>query len=137
MDECRIGSDGEVAPTKPMLYIGANGVQPVPYTNDKGETAIRNIMPVTLYFGSNEWHPEEQWLLVAWDTDEKALRTFSLKGFKDGNDALTLSLPTRDDLPVGLDSEYVVPTKEVGTIVPEPNRKPSKRKGNRDALEDD
>ena len=125
-EKCRIPTDddGEVSNVKPLLRIGANGVQPVPYTNYKGETAIRNIMPVTLYYGSNEWHPEEQWLLVAWDADKKTLRTFSLKGFEEGNNKLSLPLPTSEDLP-----------KEVGTAVPKTRKKPTSRKGNRDALE--
>lgn len=137
MEECRIDIEGETTPIRPMLYIGANGVQPVPYKNYKGETAVRNIMPITVYYGSNEWHPEEQWLMVAWDADKKALRTFSLQGFKDGNDELGLSLPTRDDLPAALQPEFIVPTKEVGTIVPKPKRKSIKRRSNRDALKDD
>jgi hypothetical protein len=126
MDEACNINDGEVPNMKPLLRIGANGVQPVPYTNDKSETAIRNIMPVTLYYGSNEWHPEEQWLLVAWDSDKQALRTFSLQGFKDGNNALSLPLPTSEDLP-----------KNLGTRVPKPKKPATKRRGNRDGLEED
>ena len=34
------------------------------YTNYRGETAIREITPKTIHFGSTEWHPEPQWLLT-------------------------------------------------------------------------
>lgn len=48
------------------------------YTNWKGETSIRNIIPQEIYFGSTEWHKEEQWLLQAIDADKDAMRTFAM-----------------------------------------------------------
>jgi predicted DNA-binding transcriptional regulator YafY len=51
----------------------------VVYTNWKGETSIRHIAPIEIFFGSNEWHTEEQWLLLALDVDKGAERTFALK----------------------------------------------------------
>ena len=50
------------------------------YTNWKGETADRRIVPHDIHFGSNEWHPEPQWLMTAFDFGKFALRTFALKG---------------------------------------------------------
>lgn len=47
------------------------------YTNWKGETSIRLIEPLRIYFGSNQWHPEEQWLLEATDC-EKGEKEISL-----------------------------------------------------------
>lgn len=48
------------------------------YTNWKGETSVRNIIPQEIYFGSNQWHKEEQWLLQAIDVDKGAQRTFAV-----------------------------------------------------------
>ena len=52
------------------------------YTNWKGETSIRKILPKEIVFGSNQWHKEEQWLLVAYDIGKKADRSFALKDIK-------------------------------------------------------
>ena len=51
----------------------------VRYTNWRGETRLRTIRPVSLFFGSNRWHPQVQWLLVAWDVEKNMLKTFALK----------------------------------------------------------
>jgi len=52
------------------------------YTNYKGETAERTIIPIELWFGSTEYHPEEQWLLKAFDVEKKAERNFAVKDVK-------------------------------------------------------
>lgn len=52
------------------------------YTNYKGKTAIRRIIPKSISFGHNEWHKEDQWLLIAFDLDKEADRTFALKDIK-------------------------------------------------------
>ena len=49
------------------------------YTNYRGETADRRIVPIRIRFGSTEWHPEEQWLLEAFDLDRDATRAFALR----------------------------------------------------------
>ncbi len=49
------------------------------YTNYKGETGVRNILPKEIFFGSNEWHKENQWLLIAYDLDKEVDRTFAMK----------------------------------------------------------
>lgn len=49
------------------------------YTNYRGETANRRIVPIGIRFGSTEWHPEQQWLLEAFDLDRDATRSFALK----------------------------------------------------------
>lgn len=51
------------------------------YTNYRGETAERRIIPFEVWFGSTEWHPEPQWLLRAYDCEKKAERDFALKDF--------------------------------------------------------
>ena len=40
------------------------------YINYKGIKSTRNVIPVSLYFGSTEFHPENQWLMVAYDLDK-------------------------------------------------------------------
>lgn len=57
----------------------ARSVVVIRYTNYRGETADRRIIPIRIRFGSTEWHPEEQWLLDAFDLDRGADRAFALK----------------------------------------------------------
>lgn len=52
------------------------------YTNYRGETSERVIVPKELFWGKNEWHPEEQWLLLAFDVGKSADRTFAVKDIK-------------------------------------------------------
>jgi hypothetical protein len=49
------------------------------YTNHRGETANRRIVPIGIRFGSTEWHPEQQWLLEAFDLDRDATRSFAMR----------------------------------------------------------
>ena len=52
----------------------------VRYTNWRGETADRHLMPTSLWFGSTEWHSEPQWLMKAVDLEKGgAVRDFALK----------------------------------------------------------
>lgn len=53
------------------------------YTNWKGITSYRNIVPKSVEFKSTEWHPEEQWILNAFDVDKQADRAFALKDIKE------------------------------------------------------
>lgn len=49
------------------------------YTNYRGEVSVRTVTPKGLRHGSTEWHPEPQWLLVAFCHDRKAERHFALR----------------------------------------------------------
>lgn len=49
------------------------------YTNYRGETADRRIVPLRIRFAATDWHPEEQWLLDAIDVDKGAERSFALR----------------------------------------------------------
>lgn len=51
----------------------------VRYTNYRGETAIRTIIPLRFYVGATQYHPKEQWLLEVWDVERDALRVYALK----------------------------------------------------------
>lgn len=55
----------------------------VTYTNYKGKTAKRRIIPDKWYFGKTEYHPEDQWLLIAYDVEKQAWRTFAMSGFSE------------------------------------------------------
>ena len=52
------------------------------YTNYKGKTAVRRIIPKNIVYGHTEWHPENQWLMDAYDIEKKADRTFAMKDIK-------------------------------------------------------
>ena len=74
-------------PNQPDIGPGEQGVvagaAPVTltYTNWRGETAERTIIPARVWFGSTDWHPEPQWLLEAVDVEKGAMRDFALKDF--------------------------------------------------------
>ena len=55
----------------------------IDYTNHRGERVWREIEPLLrpgLWFGSTPWHPEEQWMLGAYDHHKKVIRDFALNG---------------------------------------------------------
>jgi predicted DNA-binding transcriptional regulator YafY len=49
------------------------------YKNWKNETSIRHIQPIQIWYGSTEWHKEDQWLMKALDLDKDEERDFALK----------------------------------------------------------
>lgn len=51
----------------------------IDYTNYRGERAIRNIIPWMLQFRTSEHHHDLQWMIVAWDIDKNAWRSFPIK----------------------------------------------------------
>jgi len=51
----------------------------VEYKNWKGETGIRFIIPLNIFYGNTEYHKEEQWLMKVWDLDKKDYRTYALR----------------------------------------------------------
>lgn len=53
------------------------------YTNWKGETRYRKIIPISIEFKSTEWHKQEQWILNAIDVDKDAKRAFAIKDIKE------------------------------------------------------
>ena len=62
-----------------QLALDKDTVVRILYTNYRGETAIRQIVPQRVWYGSTEWHPETQWLLDAVDLEKNAVRAFALK----------------------------------------------------------
>lgn len=63
---------------KDELEAGSTPVH-ILYTNWRGETAVRNIIPSRIWWGKTEWHPEEQWLITALDVDKNQTRDFAWK----------------------------------------------------------
>jgi hypothetical protein len=49
------------------------------YRNYRGELSWRNTRPLSVWWGRTEWHPEDQWLLRALDTDKNQVRDFAMK----------------------------------------------------------
>lgn len=60
-----------------------HGGQPVSliYTNWRGECQTRTITPVELWYGSTDWHSQDQWFIQAFDHAKGASRDFALKDF--------------------------------------------------------
>jgi len=71
------------------------------YTNHKGRRDLRRVVPTghKLHWGSTEHHPDEQWLLEAYDLDRKALRTFAMKDVHSWRPSTTTPLPAREATP--------------------------------------
>lgn len=52
------------------------------YTNWKGETRERLILPHHIYWGTTCYHPVEQWLMIATDLEKDEYRHFAMKDIK-------------------------------------------------------
>lgn len=68
--------------TPPPRYEPDRAIRIV-YTNYRGETAQREVVPQRVWFGATEWHPEEQWLLDAIDIEKGAERSFALRDIRE------------------------------------------------------
>lgn len=60
-------------PRKPLKIL---------YTNWRGGTAIRTVLPIRVYWGATEWHSQEQWLMESYDFDRCERRTFAMRDIK-------------------------------------------------------
>lgn len=49
------------------------------YVNWQGVHASRKAEVQSIRYGSTEFHPEEQWLMSAWDSEKQANRVFAMK----------------------------------------------------------
>ena len=52
------------------------------YKNYRGETRIRTIIPLKIWFGNTKWHSNSQWLLDAFDVEKQANRSFAMVDIK-------------------------------------------------------
>ncbi len=48
------------------------------YKNWKDELSVRKVVPEHIWFGSTDFHKDEQWLMSAIDIEKKAKRDFAL-----------------------------------------------------------
>ena len=79
--ECRFGEKPErmVLSSLPEILRSVPPIS-VRYKNYAGMLRLRQVIPTGApFFGSNEWHPEPQWLLPVVDVDSGEERTFALK----------------------------------------------------------
>lgn len=65
-----------------MENISTQEVVNIVYTNYRGETAIRKVIPKKIWYGGTDWHPEKQWLLDAYDLGKEAERSFAMKDIR-------------------------------------------------------
>lgn len=53
------------------------------YKNYRGEVGLRRIIPLDIFYGSSEFHKEQQWLMKVWDVDKKDYRTYALRDIQE------------------------------------------------------
>ncbi|MCM1507950.1 MAG: hypothetical protein NC177_12580 [Ruminococcus flavefaciens] len=53
------------------------------YINYKGKLSIRRVRPIEIWFGSTNYHSENQWLLKAFDIDKNDYRNFAMKDIQE------------------------------------------------------
>lgn len=86
--------------TQPPLVFG--------YTNWRGEYAVRKVIPLKVWYGGTEWHPEPQWLLKALDAEKgNAERDFAIQD-------MSWSTPRRPHSRCAVSSPPSVPQKGAG-----------------------
>lgn len=73
--------DAELAAFARAAVQPAQGADPLVfgYTNWRGEHGTRRAIPIRVYHGSTEYHPEPQWLMEAHDLDKDAVRIFAMQ----------------------------------------------------------
>ena len=54
----------------------------IDYVNWRGRQSTRQIKPIRLIWGSNEWHPTPQWIVEAIDCEKGDVRGFAVRGIK-------------------------------------------------------
>lgn len=64
------------------IEVDKKRVVSIVYTNWKGETRVRKIVPESVWFGKTEWHAEDQWLLKALDVEKNAMRDFAMRDIR-------------------------------------------------------
>jgi len=64
------------------VLVDTEKIVKILYTNYRGETAVRSIIPHKVWFGGTDWHPGAQWILDAFDVEKGADRSFALKDVK-------------------------------------------------------
>lgn len=86
----RINSDNEIdmqglaialAPSQPVPQVATESARTlrIDYTNWHGRRAIREIIPIRVFYGMNQWHQDFQWMIEAIDKESHGVRTFAMK----------------------------------------------------------
>jgi predicted DNA-binding transcriptional regulator YafY len=52
------------------------------YKNWKGNLRFRVIIPKMVWHGGTKWHPEDQWLLKAYDVEDMVIKDFAMSGIQ-------------------------------------------------------
>lgn len=50
----------------------------IDYTNWRGERSVRRVLPVSVFFGTTQYHRDKQWFLTAVDVEKNAERHFAM-----------------------------------------------------------
>ena len=53
------------------------------YTNNRGQTGTRRVIPLGIAYDRNEWNTEPQWLMTGWDLDRQAIRVYAMRLIRD------------------------------------------------------
>lgn len=61
------------------VVIGEHSWIRFDYVNWKGEASTRNVIVKKIFYGSNQWDKEEQFLMRAWDLEKNDFRDFAMK----------------------------------------------------------
>lgn len=64
---------------EPKPVLQENPIAVIKYTNWKNQTSKRKIVPIRIFWGFTEYHPDQQWMLEAFDVSKQEIRTFSMK----------------------------------------------------------
>lgn len=68
------------------------------YTNWRRETSERRAKPISIRFGISEYHPEPQWLMLAFDLEKGAEREFAMRDMWGVEPSETIPLGTSREL---------------------------------------
>lgn len=68
------------------------------YRNYRGEEGYRRVRPISLRFGTSEWHKEPQWLMLADDLENSKQREFAMRDIQSvvGTAEMSVNIKARD-----------------------------------------
>lgn len=61
------------------------GLTTFTYTNYKGHTSLRQVIPCDRWWGVTPYHQTPGWLMRGWDVEKRAWRTFAEKDIHEQN----------------------------------------------------
>lgn len=62
-----------------MISLTHGAVIQFDYMNYRGEHSKRQAAYMGIYYGHNEWHPEDEFIMKAFDKEKKSVRYFAVK----------------------------------------------------------